>query len=132
MFYIQTPNGISITEAGRSPLFVSKSHPLFESIKANIKTMSYNAVQDAIDVKGQVAGVVTENVESYINTDDDLEVQMNVKDLNNDWKEEAVDKLINLIKDGEEEDNIDDKAKTLIRLLRCKDINLVGIKLIFE
>lgn len=132
MFYIQTSNGMSITEAGRSPLFVSKSHPMFESIKANIKTMSYNAVQDAINVKSLVAGVVTENVESYINTDDDLEVQVNVKSFNNNWKEEAVDQLINAIKDGEEEDNLDDKAKTLIRLISCEDLKLVGVKLIFE
>ena len=132
MFYIQTPNGISITEAGRSPLFVSKAHPMFDSIKANIKSMSYNAVQDAIDIKGQVAGVVTENVESYINTDDDLEVQMNVKDLDSDWKEEAVNKLISSIKDGDEDEELDEKAKTLVTLLRAKSLNLVGIKLIFE
>lgn len=132
MFYIQTSNGISITEAGRSPLFISKSNPFFDSIKLNIKTMTYNQIQDAIDVKGKVAGVVTEEMESYINADDALEVQMNVQEFSNSWKDQAVTRLVEAVKDDTDEEHLDEKSKTLVELLNSGGLKLVGIKLIFE
>ncbi len=131
MFYIATPNGLSITEAGRSPLFVNKTHPMFEEISSNISKMSYNQILEMIDLKSKVVGFVNENVEICFNQDDDLEAQMKFERVPTHIREESVDLLIHAIKNGKE-DSFDDKEKALIALLEKEDIKLVGFKLIFE
>lgn len=132
MFYITTPNGISITESGRAPLFIGKNHPEFKNVQTNIKNMTYNQVQDVIDIKNKVVGFINENTEMYFNNDDDLEVQVNVKDMSQRRKDDYIDDLVRQIKDGDDEDELSDKAKHLIKLLKENSLNLVGIKLIFE
>ena len=81
MFYVITDNGINITEVGRSPLFIGKDHENFNKIKENIRNLTYNQIQQMIDIKSKIVGYINENAETYFNDDDDLEMKI---DLNED------------------------------------------------
>lgn len=76
MFYIKSKNGISVTEQGRAPLFIPKTHPNYESVLKNIDKMDYNAFAEAADDKSNVVGYINEYIESFENEDGDFEVRI--------------------------------------------------------
>lgn len=140
MFYITTPNGISISDAGRAPLFVGKSHPSFETILKNIKNLTYNQIQDELDLKNKVVGYISDDVETYFNENDDLEIQVNVSDsaqnpnsgsASRELQKDALFYLQRML-DIDDEDDCSDKAKRLLNMIKDNSLSLVGIKLIFE
>lgn len=128
MFYIITDNGINISEAGRSPLFINKEHEEYQNIKDNIKTLSYNEILNMIDLKSKIVGYVNEKTETYFNEDGDLEMKV-------DFNNSAYD-LVSLAKhqitDGRYEKDLTEKEKCLLKLLNNDSLHLVGVKLIFE
>lgn len=131
MFYITTPNGISISEAGRAPLFVGKSHPSFETILKNIKNLTYNQIQDELDLKNKIVGYISDDVETYFNENDDLEIQVNVSDsASRELQKDALFYLQRML--DIDEDDCSEKAKRLLNMIKDNSLNLVGIKLIFE
>lgn len=132
MFYITTPNGISISDAGRAPLFVGKSHPSFEAILKNIKNLTYNQIQDELDLKNKIVGYISDDVETYFNENDDLEIQVNVSDsASRELQKDALSYLQTML-DIADEDGCSEKAKRLLNMIKDNSLNLVGIKLIFE
>lgn len=128
MFYIITDNGINISEAGRSPLFINKEHEEYQNVKDNIKTLSYNEILNMIDLKSKIVGYVNEKTETYFNEDGDLEMKV-------DFNQSAYD-LVSLAKrqitDGRSEKDLTEKEKYLLKLLNNDSLHLVGVKLIFE
>lgn len=128
MFYIITNNGINISEAGRSPLFINKEHEEYQNVKDNIKTLSYNEILNMIDLKSKIVGYVNEKTETYFNEDGDLEMKV-------DFNQSAYD-LVSLAKhqitDGRYEKDLTEKEKYLLKLLNNESLHLVGVKLIFE
>lgn len=134
MFYITTPNGISISDAGRAPLFVGKSHPSFENILKNIKNLTYNQIQDELDLKNKVVGYISDDVETYFNENDDLEIQVNVSNsASRELQRDASSYLRAMLDvDDDSEDACSEKAKRLLNMIKDNSLNLVGIKLIFE
>lgn len=132
MFYITTPNGISISDAGRAPLFVGKSHPSFETILKNIKNLTYNQIQDELDLKNKVVGYISDDVETYFNENDDLEIQVNVSgSASSELQKDALFYLQRML-DIDDEDDCSEKAKRLLNMIKDNSLSLVGIKLIFE
>lgn len=129
MFYVITDSGINITEVGRSPLFIGKDHENFKRIKENIRNLSYNQIQQMIDIKSKIVGYINEGAETYFNEDDDLEMKIDVTD------SRAKDLMLlaraQIIGD-KDEDELNEKEKYLIKLLDGGSLNVVGIKLIFE
>lgn len=129
MFYVITDNGINITEVGRSPLFIGKDHESFERIKENIRNLTYNQIQQMIDIKSKIVGYINENAETYFNDDDDLEMKIDLnEDLTKDLKLLARAQIMS----NKDEDELNEKEKYLIKLLEGGSLNVVGIKLIFE
>lgn len=129
MFYVITDNGINITEVGRSPLFIGKDHENFNKIKENIRNLTYNQIQQMIDIKSKIVGYINENAETYFNDDDDLEMKIDVnEDRVKDLKLLARAQIIG----DNDEDDLNEKEKYLIKLLDGGSLNIVGIKLIFE
>ena len=129
MFYVITDNGINITEVGRSPLFVGKDHESFNKVKENIRNLTYNQIQQMIDIKSKIVGYINENAETYFNDDDDLEMKIDVNDNRvNDLKLLARAQIMG----NKDEDELNEKEKHLIKLLDSGSLNVVGIKLIFE
>jgi hypothetical protein len=128
MFYIITDNGINISEAGRSPLFINKEHEEYQNIKDNIKALSYNEILNMIDLKSKIVGYVNEKTETYFNEDGDLEMKV-------DFNNSAYD-LVSLAKhqitDGRYEKDLTEKEEYLLKLLNNDSLHLVGVKLIFE
>ena len=129
MFYVITDNGINITEVGRSPLFISKDHESFERIKENIRNLTYNQIQQMIDIKSKVVGYINENAETYFNDDDDLEMKI---DVNEDRAKDLKLLARAQIMCDKDKDELNEKEKYLIKLLDGGSLNIVGIKLIFE
>ena len=129
MFYVITDNGINITEVGRSPLFIGKDHENFNKIKENIRNLTYNQIQQMIDIKSKIVGYINENAETYFNDDDDLEMKI---DLNEDTTKGL--KLIarDQIMGNKDVDELNEKESYLIKLLEGGSLNIVGVKLIFE
>ena len=129
MFYVITDNGINITEVGRSPLFVGKDHESFERIKENIRNLTYNQIQQMIDIKSKIVGYINENAETYFNDDDDLEMKIDV----NDNRAKDLKLLARAqIMGNKDEDELNEKENYIIKLLDSGSLNVVGIKLIFE
>ena len=129
MFYVITDNGINITEVGRSPLFISKDHENFNKIKENIRNLTYNQIQQMIDIKSKIVGYINENAETYFNDDDDLEMKI---DLNEDLTKDLKTLALAQIMGNKDEDELNEKESYLIKLLEGGSLNIVGIKLIFE
>lgn len=74
MFYIVSNAGISITEQGRSLLFIPKSHEDYGSILGQIDNMSYNDLQKLADNKSSVSGYIDDSIEAYENDAGDFEI----------------------------------------------------------
>lgn len=129
MFYVITDNGINITEVGRSPLFIGKDHENFNKIKENIRNLTYNQIQQMIDIKSKIVGYINENAETYFNDDDDLEMKI---DLNEDIIKGLKILARDQIMGNKDEDELNEKESYLIKLLEGGSLNIVGIKLIFE
>lgn len=129
MFYVITDNGINITEVGRAPLFIGKDHENFQRIKDDIRNLTYNQIQQMIDIKSKIVGYINDNAETYFNNDDDLEMKVDVTD--NRAKDLALLARAQIIGD-KDEDELNEKEKYLIKLLDGGSLNVVGIKLIFE
>lgn len=129
MFYVITDNGINITEVGRAPLFIGKDHENFQRIKEGIRNLTYNQIQQMIDIKSKIVGYINDNAETYFNNDDDLEMKVDVTD--NRAKDLALLARAQIIGD-KDEDELNEKEKYLIKLLDGGNLNVVGIKLIFE
>lgn len=129
MFYVITDNGINITEVGRAPLFIGKDHENFQRIKDGIRNLTYNQIQQMIDIKSKIVGYINDNAETYFNNDDDLEMKVDVTD--NRAKDLALLARAQIIGD-KDEDELNEKEKYLIKLLDGGSLNVVGIKLIFE
>lgn len=130
MFYVITDNGINITEVGRAPLFIGKDHENFNKIKENIRNLTYNHIQQMIDIKSKIVGYINENAETYFNDDDDLEMKI---DLNEDITTKGLKLLArDQIMGNKDVDELNEKEKYLIKLLDGGSLNVVGIKLIFE
>ena len=129
MFYVITDNGINITEVGRSPLFIGKDHENFNKIKENIRNLTYNQIQQMIDIKSKIVGYINENAETYFNDDDDLEMKI---DLNEDITKDLKTLALAQIMGNKDEDELNEKESYLIKLLEGGSLNIVGIKLIFE
>lgn len=129
MFYVVTEQGISITEAGKKPLFISKSDRNFEKIKNNIENVDYNTVKAMTDVKSQITGFINENIETYTNSDGNLE--MNIK-LNDDIRELIRSYIITNVLDGRSNDNLTNRESVFIELLETNAIRLVNIKGVIE
>lgn len=130
MFYVITDNGINITEVGRAPLFIGKDHENFNKIKENIRNLTYNQIQQMIDIKSKIVGYINENAETYFNDDDDLEMKI---DLNEDITTKGLKLLArDQIMGNKDVDELNEKEKYLIKLLDGGSLNVVGIKLIFE
>lgn len=129
MFYVITDNGINITEVGRAPLFIGKDHENFKRIKDDIRNLTYNQIQQMIDIKSKIVGYINDNAETYFNNDDDLEMKVDVTD-------SRAKNLMLLARaqiiGGKDEDELNEKEKYLIKLLDSGSLNVVGIKLIFE
>lgn len=129
MFYVITDNGINITEVGRSPLFIGKDHENFNKIKENIRNLTYNQIQQMIDIKSKIVGYINENAETYFNNDDDLEMKIDLnEDITKGLKILARDQIMG----NKDEDELNEKESYLIKLLEGGSLNIVGIKLIFE
>lgn len=129
MFYVITDNGINITEVGRAPLFIGKDHENFNKIKENIRNLTYNQIQQMIDIKSKIVGYINENAETYFNDDDDLEMKVDVTD--NRAKDLAL-LARDQIMGNKDVDELNEKESYLIKLLDGGSLNVVGIKLIFE
>lgn len=129
MFYVITDNGINITEVGRAPLFIGKDNENFQRIKEVIRNLTYNQIQQMIDIKSKIVGYINDNAETYFNNDDDLEMKVDVTD--NRAKDLALLARAQIIGD-KDEDELNEKEKYLIKLLDGGSLNVVGIKLIFE
>ena len=129
MFYVITDNGINITEVGRAPLFIGKDHENFQKIKDDIRNLTYNQIQQMIDIKSKIVGYINDNAETYFNNDDDLEMKVDVTD--NRAKDLMLLARAQIIGD-KDEDELNEKEKYLIKLLDGGSLNVVGIKLIFE
>lgn len=129
MFYVITDNGINITEVGRAPLFIGKDHENFQRIKEGIRNLTYNQIQQMIDIKSKIVGYINDNAETYFNNDDDLEMKVDVTD--NSAKDLMLLARAQIIGD-KDEDELNEKEKYLIKLLDGGSLNVVGIKLIFE
>lgn len=129
MFYVITDNGINITEVGRSPLFIGKDHENFNKIKDDIRNLTYNQIQQMIDIKSKIVGYINDNAETYFNNDDDLEMKVDVTD--NRAKDLMLLARAQIIGD-KDEDELNEKEKHLIKLLDSGNLNVVGIKLVFE
>lgn len=129
MFYVITDNGINITEVGRVPLFIGKDHENFQRIKDDIRNLTYNQIQQMINIKSKIVGYINDNAETYFNNDDDLEMKVDVTD--NRAKDLALLARAQIIGD-KDEDELNEKEKYLIKLLDGGRMNVVGIKLIFE
>lgn len=129
MFYVITDNGINITEVGRAPLFIGKDHENFNKIKENIRNLTYNQIQQMIDIKSKIVGYINENAETYFNDDDDLEMKIDLnEDITKGLKLLARDQIMG----NKDEDELNEKESYLIKLLEGGSLNIVGIKLIFE
>ena len=129
MFYVITDNGINITEVGRSPLFIGKDHENFNKIKENIRNLTYNQIQQMIDIKSKIVGYINENAETYFNDDDDLEMKIDLNEgITKGLKILARDQIMG----NKDEDELNEKESYLIKLLEGGSLNIVGIKLIFE
>ena len=129
MFYVITDNGINITEVGRSPLFIGKDHENFNKIKENIRNLTYNQIQQMIDIKSKIVGYINENTETYFNDDDDLEMKIDLnEDVTKGLKLLARDQIMG----NKDVDELNEKESYLIKLLEGGSLNIVGIKLIFE
>ena len=129
MFYVITDNGINITEVGRSPLFVGKDHENFNKIKENIRNLTYNQIQQMIDIKSKIVGYINENAETYFNDDDDLEMKIDLnEDVTKGLKLLARDQIMG----NKDVDELNEKESYLIKLLEGGSLNIVGVKLIFE
>ena len=129
MFYVITDNGINITEVGRSPLFIGKDHEKFNKIKENIRNLTYNQIQQMIDIKSKIVGYINENAETYFNDDDDLEMKIDLnEDVTKGLKLLARDQIMG----NKDVDELNEKESYLIKLLEGGSLNIVGIKLIFE
>lgn len=129
MFYVITDNGINITEVGRSPLFIGKDHENFNKVKENIRNLTYNQIQQMIDIKSKIVGYINENAETYFNDDDDLEMKIDInEDITKGLKILARDQIMG----NKDEDELNEKESYLIKLLDGGSLNIVGIKLIFE
>ena len=129
MFYVISDNGINITEVGRSPLFIGKDHENFNKIKENIRNLTYNQIQQMIDIKSKIVGYINENAETYFNDDDDLEMKIDLnEDITKGLKILARDQIMG----NKDEDELNEKESYLIKLLEGGSLNIVGIKLIFE
>ena len=129
MFYVITDNGINITEVGRSPLFIGKDHENFNKIKENIRSLTYNQIQQMIDIKSKIVGYINENAETYFNDDDDLEMKIDLnEDVTKGLKLLARDQIMG----NKDVDELNEKESYLIKLLEGGSLNIVGIKLIFE
>ena len=129
MFYVITDNGINITEVGRAPLFIGKDHENFQRVKDDIRNLTYNQIQQMIDIKSKIVGYINDNAETYFNNDDDLEMKVDVAD--NRAKDLMLLARAQIIGD-KDEDELNEKEKYLIKLLDGGSLNVVGIKLIFE
>ena len=129
MFYVITDNGINITEVGRAPLFIGKDHENFNKIKENIRNLTYNQIQQMIDIKSKIVGYINENAETYFNDDDDLEMKI---DLNEDTTKGLKLLARDQIMGNKDVDELNEKESYLIKLLEGGSLNIVGIKLIFE
>lgn len=129
MFYVITDNGINITEVGRSPLFIGKDHENFNKIKENIRNLTYNQIQQMIDIKSKIVGYINENAETYFNDDDDLEMKIDLnEDVTKGLKLLARDQIMG----NKDVDELNEKESYLIKLLEGGSLNIVGVKLIFE
>lgn len=129
MFYVITDNGINITEVGRSPLFIGKDHENFNKIKENIRNLTYNQIQQMIDIKSKIVGYINENAETYFNDDDDLEMKIDLnEDITKGLKILARDQIMG----NKDADELNEKESYLIKLLEGGSLNIVGVKLIFE
>ena len=129
MFYVITDNGINITEVGRAPLFIGKDHENFNKVKENIRNLTYNQIQQMIDIKSKIVGYINENTETYFNDDDDLEMKIDLnEDITKGLKILARDQIMG----NKDEDELNEKESYLIKLLEGGSLNIVGIKLIFE
>lgn len=128
MFYIITDNGINVTEAGRSPLFINKEHEEYQNIKDNIKNLTYNEILNITDIKSKIVGFVNDSTETYFNEDGDLEMKVDFHD--------NVSELVTLAKkqilNGKFEEDLIEKEAYLLKLLNNNSLHLVGVKLIFE
>lgn len=129
MFYVITDNGINITEVGRAPLFIGKDHENFNKVKENIRNLTYNQIQQMIDIKSKIVGYINENTETYFNDDDDLEMKIDLnEDITKGLKILARDQIMG----NKDADELNEKESYLIKLLEGGSLNIVGIKLIFE
>ena len=129
MFYVITDNGINITEVGRSPLFIGKDHENFNKIKENIRNLTYNQIQQMIDIKSKIVGYINENAETYFNDDDDLEMKIDLnEDITKGLKILARDQIMG----NKDVDELNEKESYIIKLLEGGSLNIVGVKLIFE
>ena len=79
MFYIETPDGLTVTESGRKTIFVPKNHESYKEISENITNMSYDNVIEMTDIKTKVQNFVSENVECFFNADDDLQIDLSLQ-----------------------------------------------------
>ena len=82
-----------------------------------------------IDLKSKIVGYINENAETYFNDDDDLEMKIDVNE--NRAKDLKLLARAQIIGDNDEDD-LNEKEKYLIKLLDGGSLNIVGIKLIFE
>lgn len=129
MFYVVTEQGISITEAGKKPLFISKSDRNFEKIKSTIENIDYNTVKAMTDIKSQITGFINEDIETYVNSDGNLE--MNIK-LNDDIRVLIRNYIIKTVLRDRGPKDCTNREKVFIELLEQDAIKLVNVKGVFE
>lgn len=96
MFYIETPDGLTVTESGRKTIFVPKNHESYKEISENIANMSYDNVLEMTDIKTKVQSFISENVECFFNTDDDLQIDVTFQE--EDYIEAIKNILVHKIK----------------------------------
>lgn len=82
-----------------------------------------------IDIKSKIVGYINDNAETYFNNDDDLEMKVDVTDSRT--KDLMLLARAQIIGD-KDEDELNEKEKYLIKFLDGGNLNVIGIKLIFE
>lgn len=129
MTYIVSNSGISVTEAGRAPLFIPKDHPNFEHIMKCIDEIDYNTFQELADDKSNVVGFINENEEAYINENGDFEVKVD-SEIIKESVEEIVKKLVYTHNGMDREDPLYKKAQMLTNVIN--NMKVSSVRLIFN
>lgn len=122
MFYIETPDGLTVTETGRKTIFVPKDNPNYGEIIKNISHMTYNNIFDIVDIKAKVCKVINEKIECFFNEDEDLQIDLALEEDNSYLKNLTIKTI--------QEQFSEDEAKDIESLLA--KLKVSKIKIIFE